>query len=312
MPKRSTPSRPGSRQANNRKSDQRKRAQKRKKTTNRLRRLESAMVASLPWATGSGLSLPQFRTWPTFSLAAVAGTGWRASKLISLLVLCLAGLLLTWTESNSAFYVYPDSVQFDQLTYLSPDELYARADLEGLSIFWVRPNQVRAAIESHPYVRRAQVSVGLPGRVQIAVDEVSPVALWLTDGGALWLMEDGRALGSRTPTNPALVRIIDGAQDARRHTASGQAGNGTQMDPALLQGALTLSRYLNGLTEFRYAPGPGLYFTLPDTQTLVYWGDGQQTDAKLTTLLSILGTLDNEGQSVQRIDVRFPSKPYYK
>lgn len=311
-----TASAPARQRADSRKSSQRKRTHRRKQAASSLRRLNSAVAQSLPWQGWGDFSLPTLRRpslhWPTLEWRAIAGTGFRASKFASLLLLALAGLLIYWTESDAEFYVYADSVQFDQLGYLNPEELYARADLEGLSIFWVEADQVKAQIESHPYVAEADVSVHLPGRVEIAVQEVSPVALWLTDGGELWLMEDGRALGSRMTTHPDLVRIIDGPQEARHHLGSGQMGSGTRMAPDLLQAALTLSHYLPGLNTFRYAQGPGLYFTLPDSQTLVYWGDGQSIDAKLRTLTSILRTLKSEGQSVQRIDVRFPNKPYYK
>jgi len=275
------------------------------------------MTSARSWGGSGGFALADLLRRPQFRPAqiqwgSIAGTGWRASKLVSLLLLSLAGLLIYGTESSPAYYVYADTVQFDQLGYLSPEEIYTRAGLEGLSVFWVEPDQVQAKIESHPYVAQAEVSVRLPARVRIAVEEVSPVALWVTDGGELWLMDDGRALGSRMATHPELVRIIDGPQEARRRMANGSAGSGTQIEQDLLQSALTLSHYVPGLTTFRYAMGPGLYFTLPASQTLVYWGDGQSTDAKLATLLSILRTLESENQSVQRIDVRFPNKPYYK
>ena len=302
------------RKAANRKGTQRKRAQRKRQTGNRLRRLESALVQSFPqnWKGGMRLpSPPHFLRLHRPSLAVLGVTGLRPSKIASLLLLILAAGTIYWTESSPAFYVYADTVDFGALTYLSPEELYARADLEGLSIFWVEADRIQAQIASHPYVTGATVHVRLPGRVEIGVQEASPVALWVTDGGELWLLSDGTALGSRTATNPDLVRIVDGPQAARSQSVV-QPGHGPKLDESLLQSALTLSHYLPGLTTFRYAYGPGLYFTLPGAQTLVYWGDGLATDGKLKNLMSILRTLDGEGQTAQRIDVRYENKPYYK
>ncbi len=303
------------RTATNRKGTQRKRAQRRREAGNGMRRLESALVQSLPQGWEGGLRWPTLPTLPRPKPSLVGWTGLRPSKIASLLLLILAAMTLYWTETSPAFYVYADSVEFGPLAYLSPDELYARTQLEGLSIFWVEADQVQAQIMAHPYVAGAKVRVGLPGRVVVSVQEASPVAVWITDGGELWLLPDGTALGSRADTNPDLVRIIDGPQSARSPqlpTAGNGAESGIKMEENLLQSALTLSHYLPGLTSFRYAVGPGLYFTLPDSQTLVYWGDGTATDAKLTNLISILRTLDSTQQTAQRIDVRYENKPYYK
>ncbi len=310
------------RTATNKKGTQRKRAQRRRAAGKGMRRLESALVQSLPqnWgrAGGDGLRLPAVPDLSNLrrpNLAMLGATGLRLSKIPSLLLLILAVMTLYWTTNSPAFYVYADSVAFDPLTYLGPEELYARTGLEGLSIFWVEADQVQAQIMAHPYVTGAKVRVGLPGRVQITVQEASPVAVWVTDGGERWLLPDGTALASRAATNPDLVRIIDGPQSARSPylpTVGNGAENGIKMEENLLQSALTLSHYLPGLTSFRYAVGPGLYFTLPDSQTLVYWGDGAATDAKLTNLISILRTLDSAQQTAQRIDVRYENKPYYK
>lgn len=318
MPKSSANRSPGVRRtATNRKGTQRKRAQRRRETGNGLRRLESALVQNLPqsWGQNGGRlhlpALPKFANLRRPNLALLGGTGLRPSKIASLLLLILAAMTLYWTETSPAFYVYADSVEFGPLAYLGPDELYARTQLEGLSIFWVEADRVQAQIAAHPYVTEAKVRVGLPGRVVVSVQEASPVAVWVTDGGELWLLPDGTALGSRAATNPDLVRIIDGPQSARSPYPP-VADSGIKMEESLLHSALTLSHYLPGLTSFRYAVGPGLYFTLPGSQTLVYWGDGSATDAKLTNLMSILRTLDSDNLSAQRIDVRYENKPYYK
>ncbi len=74
---------------------------------------------------------------------------------------------------------------------------------------------IRQQVMEHPYVADAKIAIHWPGRVVVSVQEASPVAVWVTDGGELWLLPDGTALGSRAATNPDLVRIIDGPQSAR-------------------------------------------------------------------------------------------------
>lgn len=236
------------------------------------------------------------------------GSGWHPSKLVSLLLLALVIAGLYWVHSVEEFFLYREDVVFDNLTYLDDDELYGPTGIDGWSVFWVQAENVRQALRRYPYVADAQVRIQLPARVHIAVEEVHPTALWVTDEETLWLLADGTALPMRyAPTND-LLQIVDGSQaarDVRRPTAAA-------MDPAVLESALTLAAQFPALRSLNYNPGIGLNFALPGGDTWIYWGDGRDPAEKHQNLAAIMNVLQKEGRTTPIIDLRYPDRPYFQ
>lgn len=284
-------------------ASQRRRARQRQKTVHQLRRMD--VVLRLGAA-----HLPNLRqiSWPRLSGRWLVGSGWHASKGLSLLLLLSLGLTLNWLFTDPQFYVERKHVYFENLSYLSPGELFPAAEIEDWSIFWLNSEKLARQVARHPYVAGATIQLQLPGSAHFQVQEVHPTALWLTDQGEMWVLEDGTALLARGESPLTLITIVDGPQAARRVGG----GGGSAMSPALLESARTLAHTLPGLVRFRYHMGPGLSFVLPNSQTVIYWGDGLHLQKKLANLAAIQQTLQKENLIAQQIDVRFPNKPYYR
>ncbi|NJN84981.1 MAG: FtsQ-type POTRA domain-containing protein [Caldilineaceae bacterium] len=246
---------------------------------------------------------------PKLSLGRLRGTGRLPSKLLSLSLLICAVAALIWLFTEPRWFVYAENVEVSELTYLDAAELVRAADVEGWSILWLRPHAIRERLMEHAYVADADVSLRLPNRVLIAVEEAHPVALWVTKKGTFWLREDGTALPSRSEIDPTLPRIIDGLQDARAlHRPDVEAINRQVLDSGL-----ALMQQLPELeNNVRYDRGVGFNFHLPTDAVWIYWGDGYNTQTKLSNLSAMRTLVTNGEEPAQIIDVRYLNRPYLR
>ena len=145
----------------------------------------------------------------------------------------------------------------------------------------------------------------LLGKVTVDIIEARPVALWVTDEGTLWLLDDGMAVEPKGETPPGLLQILDGPAAA---TAPG-APVGVAIDPEVLRSAQALMSRLPGVAPLRYNQQVGLNFRLPDKPYWVYWGDGADVERKLENLAAGEALLTKGTVEGQVIDVRY-ERPY--
>jgi cell division protein FtsQ len=227
---------------------------------------------------------------------------------LSLLVAVALAALVAWVHLDEYWFIYTEDAQFNNLTYLERDELWQLAELDGWNVFWIDAAAVRERVMSHPYVDDATVRVA-PFAAKVTVDIVPerPVALWVTDAGTRWLLDDGTALEPRGETLPGLLEIIDLPASA---TMPGSA-LGTAMDPAVLASAQGVANRLPGAAPLRYNQQIGLNFRLPDKPFWVYWGDGGNVEQKLENLAVGEQLLADGRLEGEVIDVRF-DRPYVK
>jgi hypothetical protein len=298
-----------------------RKARQKRQRARRMRRMESVLPG------GMTLRRPALPALPALSLPAtdgmranlgeVTGSGWHWSKLLSGLVLlgALAGVF--WLHWDARWFVQTGAVRFENLGYLSRADLEPQLDIEDWSIFWLKPEEVRAQILTHPYVADAQVRISLPNNVQIEVKEAEPTALWVTREGTLWLLENGSALNMRTRPGLGaesalldtggrrLPQIIDVNRDA-------QAPGKSAIDVEVLRSALALLATLPEVEELRYNSGAGLNFALPGESVYVYWGDGHDTQEKLKNLAAGQQLLRSGEASGTIIDVRYVERPFIR
>ena len=293
-----------------------RRARTRRKLTRRVNRFESALGA-LPL---SRIGIEQLRL-PALGIHGMpVRSRWHWSKVYSsLLLVCVLAVTL-WLQVGERWYVYAEDVEFEELTYLDAQELLPLAMIQGWNILWIEPEIVRSRLLDHPYVADARVTVSLPNRVAVSIEEKQPVALWVTKAGTLWLLEDGSALAIQgavnvelgeeqfAPDGTSLPQIIDVHQEARALSANG----GLAIDEEVLRGALTILAELPGYHSVRYNEGIGINFPLPDGSQWVYWGDGDHMSEKLENLAAGRQLLREESVEAQIIDVRYPQRPYLR
>jgi len=247
----------------------------------------------------------------------LVGSGWHWSKLFSglLLIAALAGVY--WVNTEATYFIAPEGVTFRQLGYLNTEELYPLTDIEDWSVFWLQPEVIRERVLTHPYVTDARVKIGLPATVEITVEEVQPIALWVTRDATLWLMEDGSALTMRTaadqPSADAafdaegrpLPQIVDVNREAQTPGLSA-------IDREVLRSGLTLLAQFPGLDSVRFNEGYGLNFGLPGTDHWVYWGDGYDLDTKMENLVAGERLIASGQANGQIIDVRYLERPFIR
>lgn len=279
---------------------QRRRAQRTRRFQQRFAGLQSYLAAhtsALP--TFNGRSLENLLRLPSFS-------GFAPSKLLSLSLLVTVIGLVFWMHDADSFFVYQDDVHFEGTSYLRDEELYPYCDVDAWSIFWLDPALIREQVLRHPYVADAAVTVRWPADVTVRVTEVQPVALWSTEAGGRWLLEDGAALAIPEGTLPPAFQIVDPLGEARAPGSQGE-----RIDSYVLRTALDLQKML-GLPQVWYNRTTGLNFQYPGAKTWVYWGDGLQFAAKLQALEAAQAEILAQPEAQRVLDVSAPSRPYFR
>ena len=242
-----------------------------------------------------------------FSLAPATGRRgapgvWQThiSRLIAGILLVTLGWITYAIFDSPNFYVYGAEVEGNAM--VTPDEVYAASGLEGMSVFWVNPDDVAAQVEALPHVKSAQVKVRLPARVTITVEERTPELVWQTGDARWWIDAEGAVVPPRADLSGALTIIDTDAQPI---------SPGQRLDPSILAAAHSLHRLLPELPVMYYSHTTGISFTTREGW-LVYLGEGQNMDAKLTILVALRKDLLALGISPEFIDVRFVERPFYK
>ncbi len=281
---------------------------RRKRAATRKRRRFDAVMARLP-------KVPNFRVRAqSIAIPAVLQpTPWSLSKLLSILLLAGALTSFTLLHVEEQWFVYREDVRFNNLIRMRADDLYALLQLDGLNVFWVEPASIRAALVDLPWIEDAKVRVHLPATVAVDVTEMTPAAVWVTNGGNYWLAMNGAALPIATLEESALPelalpQVVDSLQEARA------VGDGPlTMEPEVLNSALTLMAALPELgSTVRYNESIGLNFPLPDPAVWVYWGDGYDLEKKLQNLEIAREMVRESDEPVHIIDVRHVDRPYVR
>jgi cell division protein FtsQ len=237
----------------------------------------------------------------TLSLRPIVGF-WedQGGKVLGVLLLLALGWLTYQLFATEAFYVYEARVVGNQL--VPAEEIYQNSGLEGMSIFWIHPAQVKATIVSLPNIKEARVHCGLPSRVTIEVMERQPQVVWQQGEKRYWIDEEGTVLPARGELTEATV-IVD--LDGR------PVQPGDHVDPQVIAGAQELRSLLPELTAVQYASHTGLSFQSKQGWP-IYLGQGEDIGQKVAIMKAMLQEITAKGIQPQSIDLRFKGSPYYK
>jgi cell division septal protein FtsQ len=165
----------------------------------------------------------------------------RARKLGSL------ALAAVWLAALIALLVAPalrvHSVDVSGNRRLSAGQVVAAAGLQHPGpVFLVDPPSLERRLASATWVRDASVSVQLPDRIRIRVDEWTPVAVYRAAGGRTWFLSDQAVvLGSADGADAGPLLAVDGP--AQPQPRAGAA----PMDRALLTALVNIQRSLPDL-----------------------------------------------------------------
>jgi cell division septal protein FtsQ len=281
---------------------------RRKRAATRKKRRFDAVMARLPKPPNLRL-----RAQSIVIPAVLQPTPWSLSKILSILLLLGALMSFSLLHMDEQWFVYREDVRFNDLIRMRGDDLYTLMNLEGLNVFWVEPETIRAALLELPWVEDAQVSIALPADITIDVTEMTPAAVWVTNEGNYWLAMNGAALPVATLEESALPelalpQIVDSLQEAR------VVGDGPlAIDVQVLNSALTVMAAMPELgSSVRYNESIGLNFPLPDPAIWVYWGNGFDLDAKLENLALAREMVRKAEEPRHIVDVRLVDRPYVR
>jgi cell division septal protein FtsQ len=222
---------------------------------------------------------------------------------VAALLGCL-GLLYDGAASP-AFRVQHVAVSGNRL--LSAEEVLDAAAVQGMNVFWVRRSTIAERIRRLPAARAVEVRVGLPGRVDLLVHERAPYVSWQSGETTFLVDDEGLVLGTQTPEQPLIV-VHD--LDAMELAAGGR------VDPGILATVGALTRGLPervGISpsEYDYSRAFGVELQEPNGPRLRF-GTAEELDLKLATLVALKAELGRSSVSPQLIDLRFPTRPYYR
>lgn len=287
----------------------RRRAQRTRRFAQQWDAVAGAVTAAIAGTLGAvtgWLHWPQLQ-WPgwKFRLELPGFSGFQAAKLVSLALLIGVVTLFTWFSDDDSFFIYRENVDFSGAAFLDSQELYALTDVEAWSILWLEPSLIRQQVLKHPYLADASVSIHWPAQVRVKIAEVTPVAIWSTEGADYWLLADGRALPVRAGGITPILRLVDPQREAR------VPGRSDRISPELLAAAFHLQEKL-GLDEFWYNSSTGLNFSLPATKTWVYWGDGSEFEAKQLALNAAKSEIERNPDEARTLSLIAPNRPYFR
>ena len=226
-------------------------------------------------------------------------------KLLGLAALLAVSGLLYDAAASPTFRVHQVTVRGNRL--LSADEVLTAAAVQGTNVFWLRRSEVAERVARLPATRSVEVQVALPDQVDVIVHERSPYVSWQA-GDATYLVDrDGLVLGTQMPQQPLIV-IRD--QDAQPLQA------GERVDPIALRTVAALSERLPAAlgmapAEYDYSRSLGIEVQGPNG-TRVRFGSDELIEAKVATLVTLSAELARLGERPALVDVRFPSRPYYR
>jgi len=183
--------------------------------------------------------------------------------------------------------------------------LAAAGIARGVNLFAVDPEVVEDRVGALPGVRSARVVRHLPDRVVLLVEEREPYALVNASGagGLVWIDADGRLVAPERRPGPPPLPILSGVEPvaaAADHPLADRLHAGLALLRALQR---TGGRIAGRISEIDLEPadGPVLY-TVDGVEVRV---GHEGWDARLARLDGVLGELDERGERVESIDLRF-------
>jgi len=225
---------------------------------------------------------------------------WRVGEGAVLSVLLLAALtfILSQFFTTHRFYVYEAEVQGNQ--FADGNEIYDASGLHELSIFWIKPGQVEAAISNLPGVKEARVTCRLPNRVMIEVVERWTQIIW-ERGERRYGVDDQ---GTMLPLEGELEGML-----LIQDLTPGPLEVGDRIDPEIVRSALELRQLLPETVVLQYSEDKGL--SSEQRGYPIYFGIGDVPE-KTAILNALLRDFAFEGIRPEFVDVRFIESPFYR
>jgi len=246
--------------------------------------------------------------------------GWRY---ISGAVFLLSLLIIISFSSLSTFQI--STIHLKGAERLTPEIVLSKLDLAGTPIIKIEPETIQKRVEaSFPDIKNPRVSISLPAKITIQLEEREPLILWEQEGSLKWIDAEGvvfpalgeadivqKVLAAGNP--PAAPRVVDLEMDIETGVISHQLEEVTpQTTPKFVEAILSLTPVVPEGSELLFDPQFGLGWRDP-MGWLVYFGqDTTNIATKLSEYQTILAVLDQQDIIPALISLEFIHAPYYR
>lgn len=223
-----------------------------------------------------------WRVWVLGMLAAVA--------------LGLAGLAV----SRSSMF-HARGIEVIGVGHLSRADVIELAGVSAeTNVVWLDEGAVERRLESHPWIRLAEVHAALPWTIQIRVLERSPVAVAVDGDRRLLVAGDGTVLGLAALGRdlPPIELPSAGSIEGPRSSPAGAARILGAMDPALRARVRQAIVGIDGTVEIWLGGGIRVRF-----------GSPAEPARKALALDRVLRWAEGEGQRLRSVSVVAPDTP---
>lgn len=241
-------------------------------------------------------------TTETVGAAPAAAEVWRARrpKIFAAAVTGLLVVALFAFFATDFFYVFDLEVEGTQ--FLSKAEVERASGIVGYSIFFVDAPAVERALVKLPEARGARVTVGVPNRVRVEIDERVPEIVWQRGAENYWV--DAAGIGFRARTDlPGLPSLRDVDQTP---VTPGQPVH----PPARAALRALWEVWLDAPRAFEWSAARGLAFT-DEHGWKIYLGDAREMAGKVAKLRALVAQLVAEKAKIRFIDLG-KGDPYYQ
>lgn len=227
---------------------------------------------------------------------------WRRMPVKFLSAALLAGLLwlLVHFFTSYKFFIYEADIR--GIETLTAAEVYAASELEGLSIFYANPQEIAARLEQLPEVARARVHCALPNRVTIEIMENEVDVLWEVGDQRYWVNRHNRIVPYYQTIAPAFT--IKELDDRVYH-------HGEHLDDAVVETAREWHEFFPEIILFYYSPHQQISF-LTEEGWVVYVSSAHEAARDVALFKSLRQELQDKGESVEYVDLRYEGRPYYR
>ncbi len=251
--------------------------------------------------------------------------GWRLLSFFLVVVLG-AALYLAMTRPELQVGV----PQVEGLKRLSPSDLDAVVELEGLPIFMVDPAKATAELKTvFPELKGITVEIVLPTTVKITAVEREPVLAWEYNKQTLWMdaqgsifpargEPDGEIINVQADSLPPLLPVIlpstgDTAQTATETPNPPELSlSQRQVDPKLLDGIQALSRQMPAGTTLVYNESEGMGWDDPNGWRVFIGKTLNNLDLKMLVYDAIVKQINKQEIRPVLVSVAEVNAPYYR
>ena len=243
---------------------------------------------SVPLKTkGAELQLPAF---PKLQL------GWR---LISGAIFVLSLFVVISFSNFSTFKV--SAINLKGTERLTSEEILRKLKLTGTSILKLQPDQVEKDIlVNFPSIREANVSAGLPAKLNVKVIERTPLVLWQKQDESLWIDVEGvifpvkgdeevplSVLAYSDPPQGPTLDLPQSDEESQENVDIEEPATQTT-SYEFVQAILALNEYVPLNTQMQYDPNFGLGWQDPQGWSVFFVWNTSEINTKLLAYHTII------------------------